>query len=228
MDRTISRRRFLAGGLGTALAWLGVGRPAAADERILVEAICRSAWGAEKPRSGRVEHTIRRITVHHSAVKLTDNRRAPARFRGHQRAHFGNGWPDIAYHILIDRHGHVYRGRNPRYRGDTGTNYDPTGHLLVMCEGNFDEQGPSRSQVRSLVAVLAWATERYDVPVDRIRSHRHHAATACPGSRLHAKIADGTIHRRVRSRRGRGGVTLGKVCGDRGRRLVRRIERGDA
>ena len=228
MERTITRRRFLAGGLGTALAWLGAGRRAAAGERVRIEAICRSAWGAEKPRSGRVEHTIRRITVHHSAVKLTNNRKAPGRLRSHQQAHFANGWPDIAYHILIDRRGHVYRGRNPRYRGDTSTDYDPTGHLLVMCEGNFDDQGPSTRQVRALVRVLAWGTERYGVPIRRIRSHRDHASTSCPGRRLHAKIADGSIRKRVRSRRKRGGVTLGRICGTEGRRLVRRIENGDA
>lgn len=221
----LTRRGFLAGLLGLA------GALAAGAERALAaagsfQAICRAAWGARSPTGSFRRHRIRRLTVHHSAVALLDNRKAPARFRSHQAAHQAKGWPDIAYHILIDRHGNVYRGRPISAVGDTATEYDPTGHLLVMCEGNFDEQAPSKAQVAALVDVLAWACTRYDVRPRTIRGHRDWAQTACPGKRLHRLIADGTIRRRVRARLDAGGVALERLCGDEGGTRVGAIEAG--
>jgi N-acetylmuramoyl-L-alanine amidase len=223
---TLSRRRFLSAIAGTIAGFLLPGRSALASRTVTL--ICRRAWGAEPPTGGFHRHRIRRITVHHSAVVLRDNRKAPERFRDHQAAHQARGWPDIAYHILIDRHGHVYEGRPWWARGDTGTDYSPRGHLLVLCEGNFERQAPSRKQVASLVSVLAWAVRRFDIPVFRIRGHRDFASTACPGRRLYRLLEDGSLHRRVRRRLGAEGVRLDEICGRAGRRLVRDIEAGRA
>jgi hypothetical protein len=221
----LTRRRFLGwliGLLGAAAVPL---RQAAAEQRT-IELICRSAWGARKPSGDFHRHRIRRITVHHSAVALRDNRVAPARLRSHQAAHQDRGWADIAYHLLIDRNGNVYAGR-PRWAvGDTSTNHDPRGHLLVMCEGKFQEQRPSAAQVRALVDVLAWGVERYDVPVRSIRGHLEHADTACPGRALQRRL--GEVRRRVRDRLTAGGVRFVDLCGDEGRARVKAIEAGQA
>lgn len=221
-----SRRRVLALLGGTAgLAVVPVTRARAAVRRIRV--ICRDAWGA-RPRSGRMRaHRIVRVTVHHSGVAFTNNRTAPARFRAHQANHQARGWPDIAYHLLIDRRGHVYRGRSLWARGDTATDYNPRGHLLVMCEGNFERQAPTAAQVKALVHVLAWACVKYDLPLHRIKGHRDFANTTCPGDRLARLLDDGTIRRRVRRRITNGGVSRRNVCGGAADRLVARIERGD-
>ena len=189
--------------------------------------ICRDAWGARAWRDGLRRHTIKRLTVHHSAVALTDNRQAPGRFRSHQSAHQARGWPDIAYHYLIDRNGNIYKGRPHWAKGDTATDYDPRGHLLVMCEGNFAEQRPSRAQVAALVDVLAWAVREFGVPARLIRGHGHYAHTACPGVGLN-RLLHGTIQDRVRERLASGGVRLVKLCGRAGNRRVVAIERGDA
>ncbi len=222
-----SRRRVLTLLAGTAaIATWPVTRATAAQRRI--RAICRDAWGARPPSGKLRAHSIVRVTVHHSGVGFWDNRRAPARFRSHQASHQAQGWPDIAYHLLIDRHGHVYRGRPLWARGNTATNYNPRGHLSVMCEGNFQKQSPTDAQVSALVDVLAWACVKYDLPLYRIKGHRDFAATACPGDRLYRLLDDGSIRRRVRRRIKAGGVSLRTICGDAGDRLVARIERGDA
>lgn len=213
--------------MGAAAGWL-LPWGARAQTAKRVEIICRNAWGAEPPRDGLRKHRIRRLTVHHSAVPLTDNTLAPSRFRSHQQAHFGNGWPDIAYHVLIDRNGNVYRGRRPRFRGDTATDYDPAGHLLVLCEGDFDAQTLSGPQVAALVDVLAWASRRFGAKPRTIRGHRDFAATACPGRRLYRLIENGKLRARVRRRLRNGGVDLVTLCGKAGRRRVRRIESGVA
>jgi hypothetical protein len=188
--------------------------------------ICRKAWGAVKPTGEFDRHRIKRMTVHHSAVLLTDNTEAPAHFRSHQRAHQGRGWPDIAYHVLVDRGGNVYEGRPLWAVPDTATNYDPTGHFTVMCEGNFQEQKPSRAQVEALVDVLAWASERFDVAPRTIAGHQDHADTACPGSKLQTLIDGGEIRRRVKERLAAGGVELAELCGTQGKRRVADIEAG--
>jgi hypothetical protein len=192
--------------------------------RRTVEVICRQAWGARPPSRDFDRQRIRRITVHHSAVVLRDNRMAPERLRDHQAAHQSRGWPDIAYHLLIDRHGNVYEGR-PRWAvGDTATNYDPRGHLLVMCEGSFGRQRPSEAQVAALVDVLAWGVDRYGVEVRTIRGHLDYVDTACPGSRLYQRL--GEVRRRVRDRLTGGGVRLAELCGPEGRSRVEAIEAG--
>jgi hypothetical protein len=222
----ISRRRFLRAIPGAALAVLGATWAGAAARR--VDLICRRAWGAVKPSGEFRRHRIKRMTVHHSAVLLTDNREAPAHFRSHQRAHQARGWPDIAYHVLIDRNGNAYEGRPTKAVPDTATNYDPKGHFTVMCEGNFEEQRPSRAQVDALVNVLAWASARFDVPPRTIAGHRDHADTACPGSKLQRLIARGEIRRRVKERLAAGGAELPELCGSDGKRRVEDIEAGRA
>jgi hypothetical protein len=191
-----------------------------------VEVICRRAWGAEEPTGEFRRHRIRRLTVHHSGVVLNDNTKAPARFRSHQASHQARGWPDIAYHLLIDRNGNVYEGRPIRAVPDTATNYDPHGHFTVMCEGNFERQRPSRRQVAALADVLAWAAERYDVGVGTISGHREYADTVCPGDALQRRLDN--VRRLVRERIRSGGVRLVELCGAEGRQRVEAIESGEA
>jgi hypothetical protein len=221
--RTITRRQTLwlpPVALGAALLADG---PASAATRT-VERIPRAAWGAKPPTGAFVRHHINHITVHHSAVMLGANRKAPAQLRSFQADHQSRGWPDIAYHLLIDRHGNVYQGRPIWAVGDTNTSYDPTGHLLVLALGNFQVQEISSAQFRALVSVLAWGCTRYGVAPRAIRGHRAYATTLCPGDHLQRYISNGTVRRRVRKRTG--GVTMRTLGAKAGRRRVRRIEAG--
>lgn len=196
-------------------------------EPLSIDVICRDAWGARKPRGRFVRHRVRRLTVHHSARVLRDNRRAPRRFRDHQALHQRTrGWPDIAYHLLIDLHGNVYAGRPAWAKGDTSTDYDPTGHFLVLCEGNFDRQRVPTDQVAALVRVLVWAAQRYEVSPATIRGHRDYASTSCPGMDLYSLVRSGAIHRRVKRRMALGEVDLVMLCGSTGRQRVWEIEKG--
>lgn len=243
MDRrTVSRRSFIAAAAAALPGVLARVRPAWDDggalrARLAIavepvgpfvdDIVCRDAWGARKPRGEFVRHRVRRLTVHHSALMLRDNRDAPQQLRDIQTLHQRiRGWPDIAYHVVIDRHGNVYRGRPSWARGDTATGYDPTGHFLVMCEGNFSEQRIPEMQVAALVDVLAWAAHRFDVSPGTIRGHRDYAATACPGTTLYALIENGSIRRWVRRRMAAGGVRLLSLCGSAGLQRVRDIESG--
>jgi hypothetical protein len=221
--RAITRRQVLLAPPAALGAALLADAPAYGTERTIAR-ICRSSWGARAATGAYVPHQISRITVHHSAVVLTDNRKAPAQLRSFQADHQKRGWPDIAYHMLIDRRGNLYLGRPLSYAGDTNTSYDPTGHLLVLALGNFQVQEISAAQLNMTVNVLAWACTRYGIEPSAIRGHRAYASTLCPGDRYQRYITDGTVEQRVTGRLGT--VTLKNLCGDAGRRRVRQIVNG--
>ena len=153
----ISRRQALwvpAAAVGATL--LGASPAEAATRRVAL--LQRSAWDARPPSGPFVRQQISHITIHHSAVILRDNRQAPTQLRTFQADHQARGWPDIAYHLLIDRHGNVYQGRPIWAVGDTNTSYNPRGHLLVMALGNFEEQAISAPQFSAMLNVLAWGS----------------------------------------------------------------------
>lgn len=176
--------------------------------RPVAEVEPRSAWGARSPRIASMHpHTPKRLTVHHAGTQRGVT--GPAQFRGWQNWHMdGQGWGDIAYHVLIGVDGTIYEGRDPAYEGDTGTVYDTTGHFLVVVEGNFDEEKPTADQIASLTRVLAWASHEYDIPPSTISGHRDHAATSCPGARLHSLIESGFLEDEVAELLRNGGVDL--------------------
>ena len=222
----LSRRRFIwTPPALLAASWLGAIEARAGGERRSFDAICRDAWGARPASRSYTHHDIKRITIHHSGAVFRNNKEAPARFRSMQRDHQAEGWPDIAYHLLVDRHGNVYRARPAWAKGNTRTNYNPRGHLLVMCIGNFDRQRVPYSQVKSVIDVCAWACEKFGVRPRTIGGHRDYASTACPGGDLYRYLDDGIIRRRVRRRLEE--VRMNHLCGREGRRRVRAIESGN-
>ncbi len=169
----------------------------------------RAAWGARDPDPALlVPHSrkVRHLTVHHAGSHTGTT--GPERYRIWQRLHMDErGWGDIAYHMIIAIDGTVYWARDLAMRGDTGTNYDPDRHFLVVVEGGFDVDVPTDAQLDRLRVVLAWASSRFDVSPNRIRGHRDWAATACPGANLYAYVRDG-LAADVQAILDGGGVTL--------------------
>ena len=189
--------------------------------------LCRDAWGARPARAGGTPHTLTRMTIHHTAVVLGDNRNAPGRIREDQRYHQDTqGWIDIAYHVGVDRKGNIYELRNPELVGDTATSYDPTGHFLVVCEGNFDEEEVTEELLNGTALACAWAAQRFSIPTATLAGHRDFAATSCPGASLYAHIASGDLKRRVNDLVAVGPVDLQQICGPEAAAIVADIEAG--
>jgi hypothetical protein len=174
----------------------------------LLRVIAREGWGALAPRiADMTPHTIDRLTIHHAGAQAGVT--GPGQIRGWQDWHMnGQGWPDLAYHIVVGVDGRIYEGRDPAFRGDTGTAYDTTGHLLIVVEGNFEVEQPTAAQLASLKSVLAWASERYGVATDTISGHSDHAATLCPGRNLETLIHSGQLAADVQRLIDSGGVDL--------------------
>jgi N-acetyl-anhydromuramyl-L-alanine amidase AmpD len=75
-----------------------------------------------------------------------------------------------------------------KYVGDTNTSYDPTGHALLVVEGNFETEKPSAEQIESLKKLTAWLSSEHNVAAANIRAHNDFAQTVCPGRNLKALL----------------------------------------
>jgi N-acetylmuramoyl-L-alanine amidase len=218
-------------GLGPSSGGL-VATPAAsttpAPSTTAAELLCRDAWGARPARPGGKPHSITRMTLHHEAVVLGDNRNAPNRLRQDQRYHQDQqGWIDIAYHVGVDRNGNIYELRSPKLAGDTATDYDTTGHFLVLCEGDFDQEAVPEAQLHGAALAFAWAAEHFGVTSATLAGHRDLAQTSCPGKNLYSHLSSGDLKRRVDDLLTAGTVDLALFCGPDATARVAAIEAGN-
>lgn len=195
------RREALHAAGALALTALTVGRatPVSAAPASTGVILPRQAWGARPARPGGNPQTITRMTVHHSAVALPDNRGIVARLQQHQRYHMDDhGWIDIAYHYAVDRNGNIFALRDTAIAGDTATDYDTTGHFLVLCEGDFDQETVSEAQLNGAALIFAWAAEQFGITTNTLASHKEVTpVTDCPGTTLESHMTSGDLKRRI-------------------------------
>jgi len=182
----------------------------------------RSAWAIDRPpKTEPNEEDVRFLIVHHSASHNGHSGSdAPAILRDFYDFHTGpsRGWADIAYNFLIDVDGGIWEGRAGSIEGPvagdaTGGNQGFT--QLVCLIGNFDGAGPSPDALASLVELMAWLAERYDistapgaevsfvsrgsnlhtagaeVTTPTITGHRTMSQTSCPGTQLNGYVVAG-------------------------------------
>ncbi|SFG02954.1 peptidoglycan recognition protein family protein [Pontibacter chinhatensis] len=178
---------------------LGCQRPA--SQQVVpgdIAFLSREAWGANAPVLPMRSHTLNRLTIHHTATKqlpdrtLTDKMRALQKFSQEESLLWDGRtkpqWADIPYHLYIDCHGQVAEGRDLGYAGDSNTAYDPAGHLLVVVEGNFEEEPITPEQMKTLNRLVPALAQRYNIPADSLGGHMDFAQTQCPGKGLYAML----------------------------------------
>ncbi len=225
----ISRRRLLhlAGAAGVASV-VGTRATARATPPASAALLCRDAWGARPPLPGGRPHTITRMTIHHTEVVLGDNSNITSRLRQHQRYHqIDKGWVDIAYHVGVDRDGNIFELRRTGIAGDTATDYDTTGHFLVVCEGDFNVEQISEAQLDGAARAFAWATQEFGITSSTLAGHRQLAAeTSCPGANLQSHVVSGDLRGRIDEMVIVGPVSLQPVCGAQAAAVVAAIEAG--
>jgi hypothetical protein len=79
----------------------------------------------------------------------------------------GNGWNDIGYNFLVDRHGQVFEGRaggidQPVLGAQAGGFNAPSTGVSVI--GDFSRVAPPKVAMESLARVLAWKLSIHGVP----------------------------------------------------------------
>lgn len=161
----------------------------------------RSSWNAQTARPYK-KHTPVRITIHHEGGKvLLENGDAKQRLKNIQTWCMGpeRNWTDIPYHYLIASDGTVYQGRDVFTVGETNTDYDPTGHLLISFLGNYNEQQLNEHLLDVLVKLTASFCQKYDISPETIATHRDYCGhTNCPGQNIYTYFENGYIKKSVK------------------------------
>lgn len=175
--------------------------------------ISRAEWGAE-PFAGDPVALARPnyiyLTFHHAAgfgaETLSQGKQQVFNIQDfHQK---GRGWSDIGYQFLMDESGRIYQGR-PFLNGPAPLSDAPplvlgahvgghnTGNIGICALGCYHPPAGSECRdvlseqsVDSLAVMLAFLSENYGVPPERLRGHRDFSATACPGDNNYVLIDD--------------------------------------
>lgn len=164
------------------------------------EILPRSSWNALPPKEYKKQVPVR-ITIHHEGTKLEMTDDAAKKISAIQRWGMGpeKNWADIPYHFLIAPNGTIYEGRDVFTVGETSTEYNPEGHLLICCLGNLEVQPLPQQQLNALIKLAAYASKKYSISVDSIASHRDYSKqTTCPGKNLYPYIQNGFIKKEVK------------------------------
>lgn len=160
----------------------------------------KSKWGGAEGRPYK-QHVPVKITVHHEGGKLlTKTDDALQRLKNIQTWGMGpdRKWTDVPYHLLITPDGTVLEGRNPLTVGETNTEYDPTGHLLICFLGNYNQQKLDAHLLKVLTNLLADQCVKYGISPKEISTHRDHSTqTTCPGEDIYAYFKNGYIVKKV-------------------------------
>ena len=166
--------------------------PTAAQKRPEIQS--RKAWNAKDAVGEGKKHKILFITIHHTATVQKPDVPIATKMRNLQAfsqredkldtGKFKPAWFDIPYHYYIAADGQIAEGRKLKYAGDTNTEYDPTGHALVVLEGSFNTEQPTTAQIDSMKRIVAWLARKYKAPAANIKGHSDYAKTSCPGENL--------------------------------------------
>ena len=156
--------------------------------------VSREQWKANDPVGKGKGHKLKFITIHHTATLQKKDVPIETKMRNLQAfsqrddkldtGKFKPAWFDVPYHYYIAADGQIAEGRQLKYSGDTNTEYDPTGHALVVLEGSFNKEEPSPAQIESMKRIVAWLADRYNIPAANIKGHDDYAKTGCPGANL--------------------------------------------
>lgn len=162
--------------------------------------LSRSAWKANNPVGKGKKHDLRFITIHHTATLQKKDVPIETKMRNLQAfsqrddkldtGKFKPAWFDVPYHYYISADGRIAEGRELKFAGDTNTEYDPTGHALVVLEGSFNTEEPTPAQVESMKALVMWLADRYKISAADIKGHDDYAKTGCPGKNLKKLLPD--------------------------------------
>ncbi len=167
-----------------------------------VTIISREDWNASNPKPYKTQ-IPERITIHHEGEYFSPDSNAAKFIKKVQTWGMSEArnWTDIPYHFLIGLDGKIYEGRNVYTAGETATEYDPTGHLLISCIGNFEEQDVPKAQLESLINLIAFCCKKYQISPETIASHRDYSnQTVCPGTNLYKYLENGYIKQQVMKR----------------------------
>lgn len=207
----INRRALLRSGFTvTAVGAFGATVPistAAADPRAVARPTMHNcaAWNA-RPANGTItvlNRTPAYIVVHHTAGGNSNDFSLAHAFslsRGIQNHHMDtNGWIDSGQQLTNSRGGHITEGRHRSLEIlDQGTRHVQGAHvgnhnsetIGIENEGLYTSVDVTPQLWDSLVQLVAYIAQQYDIDPSMIRGHRDFNATQCPGNVLYGRLPE--------------------------------------
>lgn len=155
--------------------------------------ITRAQWKARdfRPGGNAFAPPIEGATIHWEGTKVGPLNHADC--AGHVRQiqafHMDTrGWTDIAYNLLVCRHGGIFEGRG-RYRGN-GANGDASNAkrysvCAIVGEGDDVPAALLDGLADAVNLIRSWGAGR------SVDGHRDHQGTSCPGDTLYAWLRKG-------------------------------------
>ncbi len=157
-------------------------------------------WGGNPPLETKKAQEIKYITIHHSGVVFPEGKDPIQGMRNLQRfSQIEKGWLDIPYHYSMDLDGNFYAARPIYISGDTNTEYNPEGHILIEVMGNYEVQVIKEVQLDSLAYFTAWLAQKHNIPLENIATHKDYSSmTVCPGEDLYKYFENGVFLDKVK------------------------------
>jgi hypothetical protein len=153
--------------------------------------VTRAMWQAKQPLPGMSPQQPVGIILHNTGVHSNPKIPIETKMRNLQsfsqrESHRVSGqlkkiWPDVPYHFYIDTLGRIAEGRDVLFAGDTNTNYNTSGFIQVVLEGDFEKEEPTLDQLESVRNLLVWLTLSWHLRIEDISVHKDHAPSTCPG-----------------------------------------------
>ncbi|MPZ83465.1 MAG: N-acetylmuramoyl-L-alanine amidase [Actinophytocola sp.] len=212
----VTRRALLRGGFTvTAVGALGATIPisagAAGEPKAGPNAVARptmhgcAEWGA-RPPNGTIQvldHKPTYIVVHHTAGGNSNDFSLDHAFaisRSIQDFHMDDrGWIDTGQQLTNSRGGHVTEGRHRSLEIlDGGTRHvmganvgDHNSEIIgIENEGLYSTVDVTPQLWDSLVRLVAYIAQQYDIAPSEIKGHRDFNATECPGEVLYGRLPE--------------------------------------
>lgn len=160
--------------------------------------ISREDWQAAPPVSKMAVHTPQFITIHHTGMPQKPDPATQEKLRALQEfsqndSQLADGtvkkaWADVPYHFYIATNGEIAEGRKIEFTGDSNTNYNLQGHVLIVVEGDFNQEKVLPEQRKSLENLVSFISSEYEIPRKTISGHKDLAETTCPGTNLYQML----------------------------------------
>jgi N-acetylmuramoyl-L-alanine amidase len=135
------------------------------------------------------------IVIHHSASDCGSAETA-------HKYHLSRGWDGLGYQFVINngiiKNGHGkpdglvevgYRWRQQKVGSHCRANGDSSNYwnkytIGICLIGNFEKTYPTQAQMRSLVKLVRFLRQRYNIPTSQIKGHEDVKPTKCPGRKF--------------------------------------------
>jgi hypothetical protein len=148
--------------------------------------------------------TAKGVKVHYegTTVSCDDHSDCVNLVKAIRKSHLANtreNYSDIAYNLIVCRHGYVFEGRGKRKRTGANGNQDLNkAHYAVMALlGSKGDTAPTDAMIEGIKWAIAYL--RSAGAGKEIKGHRDGYATACPGEPLYALVKGGKLEPDVKT-----------------------------